>query len=265
MFEWLNEELDRIKTPKFHLVDGPLSKENEELVRNSPLAVPPSYTEFVVRFGNATLYRQGSTYQVQVYGVPVETESRKGEKLIHFGRTDMGLSYFKEALLVPNEESPVFDWFGPTSGLRCTADGFEEWLTKKCKQARRQYKKTEWSAILEGPEPFTDKEKAIVAARDQFNWRLIGIAENGDLRFEIHNGSNIVLPYLTIGVRSRHEGGLVGGAWLKVSHIPPGATGIVEMDCYKDYVRPEDVEVFNEPSPGPEDRDQYWEFRHLSC
>jgi hypothetical protein len=77
----------------------------------------------------------------------------------------------------------------------------------------------------------------------------------------------MVLPYLTVGVRGKlrppKEGPLTGGVYLPVDSIYPEQTGRVAFDCYKKYVDPKDVEVFDEPDPGPEDRERYWEFRAL--
>ena len=262
MFEWFQDEVARVTTPKFHLVDGPVSDEFRQMIESSTIGLPPSYMCFVIQFGNAKLYRQGGVYLVQVYAGPREEESEKGEALIHFGRTDYGLAYFKESLLVKGEESPVFEWAGPDAGMRRAAGGFEEWLTKKCNAARRQFTKKAWAGILKGPKPFTEQEKAVVEARRRFRWRVIGIAKNGDYQFEVHNGSTMLLPYLSIGVRTR-DGEPFGGVWLPVGHIGPGDTAIVEKDCYKEAFDPHDVEVFEEPDPGPEDRAEYWEFKAL--
>ena len=46
--------------------------------------------------------------------------------------------------------------------------------------------------------------------------------------------------------------------------ISPGETSIVEHGCYKKFVAPEDVEVFDMPDPGPEDQEYYWEFKALA-
>lgn len=262
MFDWLQKEIASINTPKFHLVDGPLAHEQAEMVRSAALDVPPSYKDFVIQFGNAKLYRQGSVYLVQVYAVPDEAESREGEPLVHFGRTDLGLAYFKESRLVAGQESPIFEWTGPEGGFRKAAEGFEEWITKKCKAARRQFGRERWSSILKGPKPFTEEELAVVEARKRFRWQVVGVAENGDLQFEVHNGSDLTLPYLTIGVRGKH-GRVQGGVWLPVSHIRPGQSAVVEKDCYRSHLAPEDVEAFNEPDPEPEDREEYWEFQAL--
>jgi hypothetical protein len=60
LFDWLEHELATIQTRKFHLVDGPASAELASAIHDSGVPVPPSYLEFVLRFGNARLYRLGS-------------------------------------------------------------------------------------------------------------------------------------------------------------------------------------------------------------
>jgi hypothetical protein len=264
MFAWLEEEISRIRTPKFHLIEGPASSELREAVEASDLPLPPSYKSFVVRFGNARLYRRSSYWLVQIYAGPREAETPGGEGLVNFGRTQTSLAYFKVDFLEPGGESPVFEWFGQ-GGFRQTANGFEEWLQAKCRAARRRFKKGEWEAIESGPAPFTDQERQRVEDRKHFRWRPVGIAPNGALRFEIHNGSTSTLPYLSVGVRGvlrpPNSGPLEGGAFLPVASILPGETGTVDFDCYKKYISAETTEVFDLPDPGPEDREQYWEFR----
>lgn len=269
MFEWLEAEMARIKTQKFHRVDGPASAELREAVQSCDFPLPPSYREFVLRFGNAKLYRRSSYWLVEVYAGPREgeAETKQGEPLIHFGRSASGsMAYFQESLLVASGETPVFEW-RYKQGIRRTADNFEAWLLAKCKSARRRFKKKEWEAIEKGPPPFTDHEQAIVAARKLFQWRVVGIALNEDLRFEIHNGSAMTLPYLSVGIRGTlrppNGGPLNGGVRLPISSIGPGETKIVEVDCYKEYISPEDTEALARPDPGPEDREQYWEFNDL--
>jgi len=101
----------------------------------------------------------------------------------------------------------------------------------------------------------------IVLARRLFSWKHVGFANDGDAIFEVRNSSTRRLPFLTVGVRGVK---LVGGAWLDVSSISPGATALVEHICYKDMMRPEEMECFSEPDPTPETRDRYWEFKRLS-
>jgi hypothetical protein len=264
MFEWLQYEIAKVNTPKFFLVDGPALPALRDAIENSDLAVPPSYKAFVLQFGNARLYRQGNIYLVQVYASLVEAESDEGESLLQFGRTDLSLAYFKESLLIHEQESPVFEWYHE-GGVRHTFHSFSEWLKAKCGAARAQFRNADWHSIESGPPPFSIQEKSIVEARRRFLWRVVGISPSGDLQFEVHNGSNIILPYLSIGIRGRlrppKHGPLNGGVWLPVSSILPGQTKIIEKGCYKDLVDPNDVEAFAEPDPEPEVRDRYWEFK----
>ncbi|MGD9368631.1 MAG: SMI1/KNR4 family protein [Desulfobacteraceae bacterium] len=260
MFDWLESEMVEIGTPKFHRVDGPATEELRQAIEKYPMPVPPSYKEFVLRFGNADLYRQGSVYLVQVYAGPREAESKEGERLIHFGRTDRGLAYFKETLLRKGKESHVYMWHGTDGSLRLSADSFSDWLLAKCRAARRCFSKAQWNSICHGPEPFTKRELAVVQARKQINWRVTGASDNGDFQFEVHNGSTMCIPNLTIGMRWK-SGEPFGSVWLPIGHISPGQTGIVEHACYKESHDPKATEPFEAPDPKPEDREQYWEFK----
>ena len=262
MYEWLRNEITQIRTPKFHLVDGHMSPGDEEAVRASTLALPQAYKEFVVEFGNAKLYRQGSIYLVQVYASPREADSETGEPLVHFGRMAHGLAYFKQSLLLPGRDSPVFEWTGGKTLTR-RASGFEEWLERRCRAARKSFPKEKWSRIVSGPEPFTASEQAIIEARRCYRWRVAGVTDDDSLLFEVHNGSNTTLHFLSVGIRKR-DGTPIGGVWLPVSHIRPGMTAVVKKDCYRDRHRPSDIEAFELPDPGPEDRDRYWEFETIS-
>ncbi|QVL32280.1 hypothetical protein KIH39_26190 [Telmatocola sphagniphila] len=264
MFEWLEAEMKRIKTRKFHLFDDPVAEELQEAVDSSDFPLPPSYREFVKRFGNANLYRRGRHWLVKVYAGPREAVSVEGEALIHFGRTDTSLAYFKESELIAGQESPVFEWYH-SAGIRRTAIGFEEWLKSKCKAARKRFKKPEWEEIERGPLPFSEFERIIIDSRKRFRWRVVGIAQNEDLQFEITNESSLNLAYFSIGIkgtlRPPKSGPLNGGIHLPVSFLNPGETKIIEFDCYKKYVQPTDIVAFDLPDPEPEDRENYWEFR----
>src|SRR5690606_32005546 len=105
--------------------------------------------------------------------------------------------------------------------------GFEEWLKSNCEASRKLFKKKQWQQIEKGPPPFTEREQAIVEARRKFRWRVAGIAANGDIKFAVHNGSDMVLPFLSIGIRGKN-GEITGGVWLPVSTILPGETRVIE-------------------------------------
>lgn len=208
------------------------------------------------------IYTGRAEYRVRVFAFPKEVVSRDGEALRFFGRTDLALAYFKEALLVHGEESPVFEW-EHGEGLQLVANDFEEWLIDRARYAKERFSGEEWRAIVAGPAPFSDEELSIVEARRQFRWRVVGISPSGNIRFEVHNSSKLRLPFLSIGIRGpirNQDNILTGGVWLPIDHIGPGETRVVEKDCYKDRIAPETVETFDEPDPRTEDRDRYWEF-----
>jgi len=257
MYDWLEKELAEIKTPKFHLVDGPATEALRGHIHDLGVPIPPSYEEFIVRFGNAKLYRQGSSYIVGVRAFP-EPAMNGPEPLRSIGHFDDVRAYFKDGLLLPGCEAPVFEW--GSAGLRRASETFEQWLEQRCKDAHKRYSKAQWAEVVRGPKPFSVEEEAIVAARRQFRWKLIGISPTGELRFEVENRSSRTLPYLSVGVRS-HDGRITGGVWLSVTHVAPGTKAIVEKECYKGLASPDTLEVFELPDPNPEDRNRYWEFR----
>jgi hypothetical protein len=264
MFDRLISELARIRTRKFHIVDGSASPELREAIEKSGMALPPSFKAFVIHFGNAQLYRRANYHLIEIVAGPKTAIGDGGEALIQFGRTHTSFAYFKESLLVSGHESPVFEWHHG-QGLRKTAEGFLEWIESKLLWARKQYSNKEWKQIEEGPPPFNEQELTAVKARKAFRWKVVGIGPNQDLRFEIHNGSHQVLKYLSVGVRGtmrKPNSGLLDGiVYLPVVSVRPGRTEVIEYDCYKEYVAPENAEVFDLPEPGPEDRSVYWEFR----
>jgi hypothetical protein len=261
MFEWLEKELVEIKTRKFHLVDGPADETFRQEVASCKVPLPHSYIEFVLRFGNAKLYKRANYYKLGVLASPREERS-KHDVYYRFGHSDSNQAYFMKKLLRMDEETPVFE--GGEDKINQVAGSFEEWLTKRSMAARAMYKKSEWAEIVNGPPPFTTEESRIVEARRRFSWRAVGVTPEGDFLFEVHNGSDIMLPFLSIGVRW-NDGTSEGGIKLPVSEIGPGCTSVVEREAYKKVVNPGEIEFFSLPDPGPEDRKSYWEFkRHNS-
>jgi len=259
MFEWLETEIASIKTRKFHVVDGPADEALRQAVAKCDLPIPRSYKEFVLRFGNARFYRELSYYKVGVLACPKEERYKEdGESFYRFGHNDSNGAYFKQSLFREGEETPVFEAGNAT--MHRVADGFEAWLTKRCKAARGKYKKRQWAAIVAGPPPFTPEEQRIVEARRQFACRAVGVTRDGAFLFEVTNGSRMILPFLSVGLRSK-DNSLKGGIWLGVSHVCPGRTAIVEHEVYTGMSDPSAVQVFVLPDPEPEDRAGYWEFK----
>jgi hypothetical protein len=263
MFDWLEQELAEIRTRRFHVVAGAASTALREAVLTSPLPAPPSYVTFVLRFGNAKLYRMAGLdlYWLGVFAAPREVESRKGEPLLLIGGYDESCAYLREETVQPGAEAPVYE--STKGGIRKAADSFDDWLTARAARARRKYRKKEWAQVLRGPHPFTPQEMAVLEARRQFTWQVVGVTPRGEIMYEVTNNSDRRLPFLSIGIRGR-TGKLQGGVWLPVGHIGPGQTAVVAKETYLGLLDPNDVEAYPLPDPEPEERVRYWEFRWIT-
>jgi hypothetical protein len=261
MFEWLEEEISQIKTPRFHMVDGPTKGKLQEAVIQSSLLVPVSYMEFVLKFGNAKLYHrvESDSYKVGVFAGPREAKLNDGTRILHLGFHDGASAYVKPAS--NSVEIPIYEFeSGPEKRM---SSSFEDWLTASCAQARESYGKKEWAEIVRGPIPFTPMEEEIIEARRRIRWRVVGIDPNRNHIFEVTNMGSRALPFLTVGVRSKN-GRLNGTVRLKIGHVGPGQTAVLHVGCYKGLVPPDEIEVFALPDPRPEDRARYAELGKTS-
>jgi hypothetical protein len=259
MYEWLETEISQIKTQKFHIVDGPGSARVEETLKAIGPLLPPSYSLFLSKFGGAKLYRELDYHLVGVLASPGEAKDSAGKPLVCIGHYDDAQAYF-ELPLSEGKELPVFEW--GSGGLRKVADHFAQWIEKRCRDCRKRIRKADWTNILKGPAPFSAAEKQIMEARKRFEWSVLGRTEDGALRFRIRNGSDLTLPFLSIGVRSLDRT-FNGGIFLPISTLEPGQTIVIERECYKKQIDPSLIEAFALEDPGPEDRDRYWEFRKV--
>jgi hypothetical protein len=263
MYDWLVKEIAEVKEPKFHIGDGPADKRLRKAIEKTELAAPKTYKRFALELGNSRLYRvDGSIddYYVEVLASMHETENSSGERWLWIGAYQGHKACFRPDLLRGSRESPVFEWYSGPSGSYPleVAPGFHAWLKLRCGHARKKFLKGRWKAILAGPEPLTPEERVIVTARKKFRWKLLGIAKNGDLRFQIRNGSQAVIPYFSLCLNHR-DGHTVGGLVFKVIDLGPGQTDVYEQDCYKSLYDPAEIVPADYPPPGPEDRDRYWE------
>jgi hypothetical protein len=121
--------------------------------------------------------------------------------LLYIGGYDESCAYLKEKTLRRGAEAPIFE--STEAGVRKAADSFEEWLTARATRARRRYKRKEWAEVLRGPPPFTAEELAVVEARRRFTWQVVGVTPTGEVLYEVTNGSNRHLPFLSIGIRGK--------------------------------------------------------------
>src|SRR5262249_31802410 len=104
MFEWLRQEIETIKTKRFHIVEGAPDTALRAAIEGSEVPLPRSYKEFVFQFGKARLYRQLSYYVVGVLAPPVKEQSWHKEELYCIGHYQSSSAYFKAALLRGEEE-----------------------------------------------------------------------------------------------------------------------------------------------------------------
>lgn len=256
MYEWLEQELAAVKTPRFHIVDGPADSRLREAVMQSSIQMPSSYKEFVLRFGNARLYRRSrnDSYIIGVFAGPRMQTLNDGTQLYQVGFHDSACVSVELGLA----GCPVFEF---EAGLEeKAADDFDEWLEASCAAARDQYNEEQWAGILRGPEPFTQEENEIIETRRLFHWRVLGIDEDKNHIFEIGNASCRRLPALTVGVRSK-DGRLNGAIRLRTEDIGPGQTTILHVGCYKGLKSAEEIEIFALPDPQPEDREYFSELQ----
>jgi len=261
MYEWLKEQIAEVNTPKFFVVDGPPDASLRAAIEQEQMGLPHSYKAFVLEFGNAKLYRQHAGYGLGVKGAPVEAQTREGEALFRIGSFHERNAFFRRADVGRGAEAPVLE-SGP-GGLVEVSPSFEEWLRQRADSLRGSIGKRAWAQLVAVPAPFSSEELAIVEARRAYEWRMVGVAPNGDIQIEVTNNSTTSLPFLSIGVRDS-GGTFSGGLWIGVRDLRPGQTAIYERDCYKKHLSRDEVVLFPLPDPGPEDRDSYWEFRSQS-
>lgn len=267
MYEWLEKEIIEIKAQKFHVIktEGKQIDTAKTIPPEINSLLPPSYVAFISKFGGTKLYRQNAYYQVGVLNPPQEKILKNGEKFLYIGYFNDLEAYFKYSLLIQDKESPVYEW--TDEGFEKIADTFESWLTMRCEDARDAYTDAKWEEIWNGPKPFTSEEEAVVTARKQFQWKVVGFDENRNLKIAVKNNSNLILPYLTIGMRAKDpkESGRSweSGLHINVSNIQPGQEAVVEHHIHLNLFTPVNTELFQVSDPLPEERDKYWEFQKL--
>jgi|SRR5450756_365742 len=151
MFEWLQQEILEIKTARFHKVDGPADPDLQRSVEQSRLALPSTYSKFVLSFGNAKLYRRSRDgYRIGVFAGPRESTLPDGTRFFHIGYNDGASVYIKPKH--PSSKLAIYEFDEHLEEK--VADDFEEWLMASCARARNQYGKEKWADILHGPPPF---------------------------------------------------------------------------------------------------------------
>lgn len=251
MFEWLSEELASIHTSKFHLIEGGDGL-LQEAIRESELGLADDYKTFVVKYGNSRFFRQSLFgYRLGVMAGPQRVNQNSSAYRVGYDNGEpIHLRNDCEGVFGRNLKKPVADSFGSWF------EGAYQRIKKK------EYSNSDWIAIKEGPQAFDAREEAVVEARKKFTWNDVGLDETGNRLIEITNDSDIRIPCLTLGVRSR-DGNLNGAVIVEVMGLSPRMTQVFAIDCYKQYYAPVDLKLFDIPRPGPEDRDYLAELKRL--
>jgi hypothetical protein len=200
------------------------------------------------------LFRKANYYLLGVKAAPEPGVSATGEPLICIGHFDAARAYFRVEELLPGAEPSVLEW---DTSLREAAPRFDQWVEMRVKACRSKYRTSEWDQIVRGPTPFSAEEVALIEARARVLWRVVAVTSDSIVRFEICNQSDRTFSYISIDVRWDKARGRV---FIPTANIPPGHTGIVEKKVYP-HTDPTKLEFFDPPSPAPEERPQYWEFK----
>lgn len=250
MYEWLEDELKRIRWPGFHVVVA-CTEANALDPR-----LPPSYLEFVRRFGSAKLYRRDRHYQLGVL-CPPEPSSVDGNDVLLVGHCTENDVAMRVEDVARGQEARIYEVID--GALEEVAFEFSDWLEACASDAREDYTAEEWGTLEQGPPPFTPEEDAIVKARREFVWELLGAGTGpkNALRFKVRNSSNRSLKAFTIGVRHR-QGEVEARLPIDVSAIAPGDEKIVDVPGYV-TLPADEVVAFDLPEPTPAERDLYAE------
>jgi hypothetical protein len=261
LYEWLESEILAIKTPRFHVVDGPAGETLKESISLSDAPVPVSYMEFVLKFGNAKLYRDArrDSYRIGVFGAPRLMILDDGTRIYNLGFEEGASVYVKERDEVAI--IPIYHW--ESGSEERAADDFSEWIKQSCYKARRRFSKEEWSRVVLGPESFSPQEMEVIEARRKISWHVLGIDPEGKHIVTVANSGSRTLPVLTVGVRSL-DGRLNGAVLLNTGVVGPGQTAVLHVSCYAGLRPPGELELFSLPDPEPEDRMRYTELTQVS-
>jgi hypothetical protein len=260
-FDWLRQECLQIKSQRFHIFEALAPNDYFYELAGHSIDLSGDYADFLREFGWGKLFTDHRDAPViAVY--PLKEYRRHtcadGKTYVGFGdRGNKSFCFGEDAIL---SRSPLKVYMLKGNKANELHPSFSDWLKTSYELVQSKYSASKWQKIMHGPKPFTPEEMQIVEARKNFIWQHVGFTENGDAIFEVENRSTMSLPFLSIGVQGKGGSILIGGAWLKVSDIPPGTKSIITKDCYKSQLSAANFEAFPKPEPIPEKREAYWEF-----
>jgi hypothetical protein len=217
-------------------------------------AFPPSYIEFLTRYGGVKLFREGLGYLMTVLPTPVKVDDEEYGELFRFGSYDDSYCYFSQASMKPNEESPVY--ILDDGELVPVAHSFSEWFSLGSTELLSRHAPMPDGGVATA---FSEQEQMVVRQRKQYVWQVIGHTDNFVV-INITNASDAMLNCITLGVRSMDRT-LYGAVRVDVSDVAKGMSKTVNLDCYSHLVHPSQVELFDLPEPTPGTRSTYFEFQ----
>src|SRR5262245_27156761 len=96
MFDWLETELNRVKTRRFYVTHAPTLPIAITRPYQSDLSLPDDYRTFANRFGTTLLFRDGDVYLLRVSARPWRDPSINDGTFICFGGFDDGAAFFSQ-------------------------------------------------------------------------------------------------------------------------------------------------------------------------
>jgi hypothetical protein len=217
-------------------------------------AFPPSYIEFLTRYGGVKLFREGLGYLMTVSPTPVKVDDDEYGELFRFGSYDDSYYYFSPTSMKPNEESPVYAFVD--GELVPVAHSFSEWISLGSTELLSRQTPMPDGEVTTA---FSEQEQMIVRHRRQYLWQIIGRTEKFVV-INITNASDATLDCITLGVRSIDRT-INGAVKVDVRDVAKGMSKNINLDCYSHLVHPSRVELFNLPEPTPSTRSTYFEFQ----
>ena len=251
-FRWFEEgiELERVKWVTFHVIGRDLTE--TKLAEVCPFDVEelsPDLRTFFLRYGNCRLFRR---LRVDWHRLKVTFKAGEwlGDSVLLIGQ------HWEEAeCFVKPSDPKIYGKWG-SGGVKVMEIDFTNWLKKRVRKCKSEMKGSDWAMVMEPPRPFDKNERQIVDAMALYRFKKVGVTSENNVLIEIDNGSETVLPRITIGVNSEKVKGAVR---VDGREIPPKTKKVVAVNCYKEIVSPTTVEIFKLPAPTPEDRFRFSE------
>lgn|GEM_PF-1197671 len=265
-YDWLREQVKAVPRETFFTFT-PVPEADLLRLSSESGALPEDYLEFAREFGSAQLFRcLTSTWHHMYVNAPPDRcdfepggpgEWPGGVFLMLGARVNSGPIWLPEHGAGGGAAAGLLAGHPPY--LRRSSASFAEWLRRSFDACRKLYTRREWGEVMTPVAPFTPDELRIVEARQRFMCHTLNVSGTGVFSVEVTNGSDMELPWLTVGI-DRGPGQGMGYTCLPVHRLAPGQVRVVEWEVSGGLRGPRRAELVPAPPPHPEDRGCYWEF-----